>query len=115
MFIPTNGLIGTVVGLILALVGVVTLIAFNHRKIGIGLLAAGMLVLAVGVNAFITNSKASPTWHTGPSPQQKGVINTRPKECSKGHRARGKWVRACHNPPHRARCARGFLPIPVQM
>lgn len=59
MLTRTNGLIGTIVGLVLALVGVVSLLALNHHKIGLGLLIVGVLVLAVGVYAFMTSSKAS--------------------------------------------------------
>lgn len=55
----TNGLIGTVVGLILALVGVISFMALGHHKIGIGLIVVGVVVLAVGVYAFMTSSKAS--------------------------------------------------------
>ena len=57
----TNGLIGTVVGLILALVGVVSLLALGHHKIGIGLIVVGVLVLAAGAYAFMTSSKVSAT------------------------------------------------------
>ena len=57
----TNGLIGTVVGLILALVGVVALVALGHHKAGIGLLVVGVILLGVGVYAFMTSPKATST------------------------------------------------------
>lgn len=58
MLTRTNGLIGTVVGLVLALVGVVAWLALNHHKAGIGLLVVGVLLLAVGVYAFLTSTGA---------------------------------------------------------
>ena len=54
----TNGLIGTVVGLLLALVGLVAWLALNHHKAGIGLLAVGVILLALGLYAFLTSARA---------------------------------------------------------
>ena len=58
MLTRTNGIIGTVVGLILALVGVVTLVVLSHHKIGAGLLVVGVIVLAVGIYAYVAGPKA---------------------------------------------------------
>jgi protein-S-isoprenylcysteine O-methyltransferase Ste14 len=53
----TNGVIGAVVGVILALAGVVSLFALNHHTIGRGLLILGVIVLAVGIFAFIAGGR----------------------------------------------------------
>jgi hypothetical protein len=57
MLTRTNGIIGVVVGLILALVGVVTFVAMSHHKIGAGLLVVGLIVLAVGIYAYVAGPK----------------------------------------------------------
>ena len=54
----TNGIIGTVVGLILAIVGIYFFAAGSHHKIGLGLLVVGIIVLAFGVYAYMTSMRA---------------------------------------------------------
>ena len=54
----TNGIIGTVVGLILAIVGVFSFASLGHHKIGIGLLVVGIIVLAFGIYAYMTSMRA---------------------------------------------------------
>ena len=54
----TSGIIGTVVGLILAIVGAFTLFSLGHHKIGAGLLVVGVIVLVFGIYAYMTSVKA---------------------------------------------------------
>ena len=58
MFTRTNGLIGAVVGLVLALVGLVAWLALNHHKAGIGLLVVGVLLLGLGIYAVVSSGRA---------------------------------------------------------
>ena len=55
----TNGMIGALLGLIIALVGVVLWVATSHHKTGIGLLVIGIIVLAVGGYAYMTAGKTA--------------------------------------------------------
>lgn len=54
----TSGIIGTVVGLILAIVGAFTWFSLGHHKLGPGLLVLGIIVLAFGIYAYMTSMKA---------------------------------------------------------
>jgi uncharacterized membrane protein YccC len=54
----TSGIIGTVVGLILAILGAFTWFSLGHHKLGPGLLVVGIIVLAFGIYAYMTSVKA---------------------------------------------------------
>ena len=54
----TNGIIGTVVGLILAIIGAFTWFALGHHKLGPAILVVGVIILAFGVYAYMTSAKA---------------------------------------------------------
>jgi hypothetical protein len=51
MLTRTKGLIATVVGVLLALAGLIAWLGMSHQKIGMGLLVIGGIVLAIGVYA----------------------------------------------------------------
>jgi hypothetical protein len=55
----TNGMIGALLGIIVALVGVVFWVATSHHKTGIGLLVIGVLLLAVGGYAYMAGGKTA--------------------------------------------------------
>lgn len=54
----TSGIIGTVVGLILAIIGAFTWFSLGHHKLGPGLLVVGIIILAFGIYAYMTSMKA---------------------------------------------------------
>lgn len=54
----TNGIIGTVVGLILAILGAFTWFSLGHHKLGPALLVVGIIVLVFGIYAYMTSVKA---------------------------------------------------------
>ena len=56
----TNGMIGALLGIILAIVGVVLWVATSHHKTGIGLLVIGVIVLAVGGYAYMAAGRKAP-------------------------------------------------------
>jgi hypothetical protein len=55
----TNGMIGSLLGILVALVGIVFWMATSHHKTGIGLLVIGVLLLAVGGYAYMTAGKTA--------------------------------------------------------
>jgi flagellar basal body-associated protein FliL len=57
MLTKMNGLIGTVIGLILAIVGAFFWFSLGHHKLGPGLLVIGILILAFGIYAYMAGSK----------------------------------------------------------
>jgi len=59
MLTKMNGMIGTIVGIILAIVGVLTSFLLGHHKIGAGLLVIGVLILAFGIYAYMAGSKTT--------------------------------------------------------
>lgn len=54
----TSGIIGTVVGLILAILGAFTWFSLGHHKLGPALLVVGIIVLVFGIYAYMTSVKA---------------------------------------------------------
>ena len=59
MLNKTTGMAGLVIGLILAAAGAFTWFGLNHHKLGPGLLVLGVVVLAVGVYAYMTTNNPS--------------------------------------------------------
>ena len=55
----TNGMIGALLGIIVAIVGVIVWVATSHHKTGIGLLVIGIIILAVGGYAYMTAGKTA--------------------------------------------------------
>lgn len=55
----TNGMIGALLGIVVALVGVVFWVATSHHKTGIGLLVIGVILLAVGGYAYLAAGKTA--------------------------------------------------------
>jgi cbb3-type cytochrome oxidase subunit 3 len=55
----TNGMIGALLGILLALVGVVFWVATSHHKTGLGLLVLGVILLAVGGYAYMAGGKTA--------------------------------------------------------
>lgn len=54
----TTGIIGTALGLILAIIGAFAWFGLQHHKIGPGLLVLGIIILAFGAYAYMTSAKA---------------------------------------------------------
>ena len=55
----TNGMIGALLGIIVAIVGVILWVATSHHKTGIGLLVIGIIILAVGAYAYLAAGKTA--------------------------------------------------------
>jgi len=60
MLSRTTGIIGTVLGLILAILGIYLwfISAVPHHKLGPGFLVLGIILLAFGAYAYMTSAKA---------------------------------------------------------
>lgn len=59
MLTKTNGMIGALVGLLVALAGVVVWVSTVHHKTGLGLLVIGIIILAAGGYAYMAAGKAA--------------------------------------------------------
>ncbi len=59
MLTKTNGMIGALLGIIVAIAGVVVYLTTVHHKTALGLLVIGVLLLAAGGYVYMTKGKAA--------------------------------------------------------
>jgi hypothetical protein len=68
MLTRTNGMIGTILGIVVALAGVVFWVATSRHKTGIGLLVIGLIILGAGGYAHVAAGKSERTSWTAHEP-----------------------------------------------